>query len=502
MSEFKAKLADTSRLCVEERPGPCTLVIFGASGDLAKRKLVPALYNLYKRDLLPEKFDVVGFARSPMTDAEFRKQACDAIGECCECPDSSKVEAFASKFHYRRGGYDDAESFGALSTKLSELGARKTEQGCHVFYMATPPKVVPGIVSRLSGAGLLKVCPGGPVCSRVVVEKPFGYDLASARALDRTLGEFLTERQIYRIDHYVGKETVQNMMMFRFANAIFEPVWDHRYIDHVEITTAESIGVEGRAGYFDGTGALRDVFQNHLLQMMAIVAMDEPAAFDADAVRDEKVRLLRSIRHADPKDACSGVVRGQYAGYLDEPGVAAGSQTETFVAAELEVDNDRWRGVPFFLRTGKRLSRRASEIAIFSKRIPESMFAPFLGEGAYPNVLCFNVQPDEGISLSIQAKAPGPKLCMDTLAMNFRYKEAGLDLPDAYERLLLDCMQGDQMLFIRSDGLERAWSIVDPIRKGWDAGAGCGLMIYEPGSAGPAAADDLIGRTGRAWRGL
>jgi glucose-6-phosphate 1-dehydrogenase len=499
MAEFQTQMKETSKLCVEERPGPCSLVIFGASGDLAKRKLIPALYNLYKRELLPEKFNVVGFARSEMTDAEFRARACEAIGETCEGAPAS-IERFGASFHYVQGGYDDAAAYDALASKLSELAAEKEKQGCHVFYLATPPKLAPDIVSHLATAGLVTECGEGKACARVVVEKPFGYDLESARALDQKLGEYLRESQIYRIDHYVGKETVQNMLVFRFANAIFEPVWNRDFIDHFEITTAESIGVEGRAGYFDEAGALRDVFQNHLLQMMATVAMEAPSEFSARSIRSEKVKLLGAIGHADPADPCVGVVRGQYAGYLDEEGVRDDSATETYVAAQLMVDNDRWRGVPFFLRTGKKLARRVSEIAIFFKPVPNSMFAPFVGEGTYPNALVFNVQPDEGIALSIQAKAPGPKLCMDTLSMDFRYRDVGLDLPDAYERLVLDCMQGEQMLFIRSDALEHAWSIVDPIRKAWDAGKGCPLCVYEPGSSGPACADELIKQSARQWR--
>ncbi len=499
MAEFRTRMEETSRLCVEERPGPCSLVIFGASGDLAKRKLIPALYNLYKRELLPEEFSVVGFARSHMTDVEFRGMACGAIGASCDGAPAS-IERFAAGFHYVRGEYGDASSYGLLAGKLSGLGARGERRGCHVFYLATPPKLAPDIVSRLAAAGLVTECGEGEACARVVVEKPFGYDLESARALDQRLGEFLRQSQIYRIDHFVGKETVQNMLVFRFANAIFEPVWNRDFIDHFEITTAESIGIEGRAGYFDEAGALRDVFQNHLLQMMATVAMEPPSKFDSLSVRSEKVKLLGAIRHADPADPCVGVVRGQYAGYLDEPGVRGDSRTETYVAAKLLVDNDRWRGVPFFLRTGKKLRRRMSEIAIFFRRDPGSMFAPFVGEGSYPNTLVFNVQPDEGISLSIQAKAPGPKLCMDTLSMDFRYRDVGLDLPDAYERLLLDCMQGDQMLFIRSDALERSWSIVDPIRKGWDSGRGCPLCVYGPGSSGPPCTDELMEKDGRRWR--
>jgi len=499
MAEFRTRMEGTSRLCVEERPGPCSLVIFGASGDLARRKLIPALFNLYKRDLLPRKFNVVGFARSHMTDVEFRKRACEAIGESCEgAPES--IERFAAGFHYVRGGYEDASSYGLLAKKLSGFGARQEGGGCHVFYLAIPPKLAPDVVSRLAAAGLVTECTEGEACARVIVEKPFGYDLESARALDQRLSEFLKESQIYRIDHYVGKETVQNMLVFRFANAIFEPVWNRDFIDHFEITTAESIGIEGRAGYFDEAGALRDVFQNHLLQMMATVAMEPPSRFDAVSVRSEKVKLLGAIRHADPADPCAGVVRGQYAGYVDEPGVRAGSQTETYVAARLSVDNDRWRGVPFFLRTGKKLARRVSEIAISFKRVPGSMFAPFIAEGVYPNVLVFNVQPEEGISLSIQAKTPGPKLCMDTLSMDFRYGDLKLDLPDAYERLILDCMQGDQMLFIRSDALELSWSLVDPIRKAWDAGRGCPLFVYEPGTSGPPSALDLMEKDGGRWR--
>ncbi|MBN1282948.1 MAG: glucose-6-phosphate dehydrogenase [Proteobacteria bacterium] len=500
MAEFRTQLRETSNLCVEERPGPCTMVIFGASGDLARRKLIPAVYNLHRRELLPEKFEVVGFARSGISDVDFRARVVDAVRACCLGVSSREVERFSTNFHYQRGEYNDAEAYRSLARTLSDFGARRAAGGCHVFYLATPPRLAPEIVAHLAGAGLLAECTEGPACSRVVVEKPFGFDLASARELDQRLAEHLDERQIYRIDHYVGKETVQNMLMFRFANAIFEPVWDAHYIDQVQITTAESEGVEGRAGYFDEAGALRDVFQNHMLQMMATVAMEPPSSFDAKSVRDEKTRILRAIRHIDPSKPCAGVVRGQYEGYPAEEGVAPGSQTETYVAAELRVENTRWQGVPFYLRTGKRLCRRASEIAIFFRRVHDSMFAPFLPDDICPNVLVFNVQPDEGVSLSIQAKGPGPKLCMGTLSMEFRYRAAGLDLPDAYERLLLDCMQGDQTLFIRSDALEAAWSIVDPIRRGWDAGLGCPLIRYPAGSEGPAEAASIPARIGRAWR--
>ncbi len=509
MTQFETRVEAPKFMCAEERPGPASIVIFGASGDLTHRKIFPALFNLYKRDLLPEQFCAVGVARTEKSSDVFRQEAVFAIREAVKDASPDQIADFAKCFDYISGDYSDVGVYKALGKRLSEMASKSMMPITHVFYMATPPKIFPIIVGMLGQTGMASACLDKPNCARVVIEKPFGYDLASARELDRELRKSFKERQIYRIDHYMGKETVQNMMVFRFANAIFEPVWNRRYIDHVQITQAESEGIGRRASYYEGAGLMRDVFQNHMLQLLAMVAMEPPASFEADTERDERVKILRTIRPF-AKDCCS-VVRGQYGrgkidgsevvSYREEQGVRPNSLTETFVASEFWIDNWRWQGVPFYLRAGKRLARRISEIAIAFKGVPHSMFAPLLPKDLKPNNLIFNVQPEEGISLSIQAKSPGPKLCMSTLTMDFRYKEAfDVDLPDAYERLLLDCMNGDQSLFIRSDALKVAWEIVDPIRAAWEQGDMFPICSYDAGSWGPKEADELLARNGRKWR--
>ena len=504
--ESPIKITTRDEFCIEQKPGPCTLIIFGASGDLTHRKLVPALYNLHKRKLLPKDFNVIGCARSDLGDDGFRQKACDAIHSVCDSTTKEAEKDFVSRFHYMHGLYDEVSFYEALSKKLSNIKAG----GSFIFYLATPPTLYGKIVEHLKGANLIDVCEKEDPCSRIVVEKPFGHDLSSASTLNNQLKSVLDERQIYRIDHYLGKETVQNIMMFRFANTIFEPIWNRTYIDHVQITVAESIGVEHRAGYYDKAGALRDMFQNHMLQMMSLVAMEPPSSFDADRIRDEKTKLLSSIQPFKVNDIDQWIVRGQYdtgdvgdkkvPSYRSEEGVDPDSNTETYVAAKFMVDNWRWQDVPFYLRAGKRLSKRKSEIAVTFKGVPHSLFQPLSATDLTPNTLVLNVQPDEGMGLTIQAKHPGPKLCMSALTMDFKYADIfHEDLPDAYERLLLDCMLGDQTLFYRQDGMELAWELLTPVLEKWEKDSRQ-PFLYRSGSKGPTEADELLSRDGRSWR--
>jgi glucose-6-phosphate 1-dehydrogenase len=422
------------------------------------------------------------------------------------------VRLFLELCYYCQGDYGAPEMYQCLAGRLKELDAKHETGGNHLFYLSLPPNLYGEVVGHLGAAGLAREDDARGQWSRVIIEKPFGHDLKSALELDTQLYRELRERQIYRIDHYLGKETVQNILMFRFANAIFEPVWNSQYIDHVKITVAESIGVGHRAGYFEQSGVLRDMFQNHMLQMLALVAMEPPADNDADRIRDEKVKLLRSTRPFPLDELDEWVIRGQYAAgeqdgklvpaYRQEKGVAPNSMTETYVAAKLMVDNWRWHGVPFYLRSGKRLGRRYSEIAVTFKPIPHSMFKPIAPEDLTPNVLVFAVQPDEGISLTMQAKHPGPKLCMSGLNMDFFYSDVfGEEPGEAYERLLLDCMLGDQTLFVRHDDMEVAWSLFTPVLDRWaEQGTAGVLHEYAPGGWGPQASTDMLRRDGRYWR--
>jgi glucose-6-phosphate 1-dehydrogenase len=501
MEQSKIRVTVKDEFCIEEKPPPSGVIIFGASGDLTSRKLIPALYNLSKRNLLPKEFYVMGCARSSMTDEEFRKKACLSISDHCDGTTDAEAERFAQIFHYVHGDYGSTDFYAQLKSRLEVLDGEYQTGGNHIFYMATPPAVYENIIAMLGACNLVEECEGGP-CARVVVEKPFGRDLESAHALDRKLHEVLHERQIYRIDHYLGKETVQNILLFRFANSIFEPVWNRRYVDHVQITVAESIGVEHRAGYYDKAGALRDMFQNHMFQMLSLVAMEPPSSFAADRVRDEKVKLMRAVRQFPLDSLNDWMVRGQYDEYRHEEGIDPESRTETFVAAKFMIDNWRWRDVPFYMRAGKHMNRRISEIAVVFKKLPHSMFAPIKSEELTPNVLVMNVQPDEGMALTIEAKHPGAKLCMSALTMDFKYRELFVeDLPDAYERLLMDCMLGDQTLFNRRDGMELSWSLFTPVLKRWDEDrAPESLPIYKSGTWGPPESDALLARDGRSWR--
>jgi glucose-6-phosphate 1-dehydrogenase len=480
---------------------PTAFVIFGATGDLAQRKLLPAIYNLAVRGLLPTRFAVVGFARTEMTDDEFRNFARAAIESHSRTPvDDHFWPAFASMLRYHCGGFDDDAHFHALSDLLEQVDAEQGTEGNRVYYLSTPSSFFPVIIQRMGAARLNR--PSG--FARVVIEKPFGHDLQSAQELAEIVHKPFRERQIYRIDHYLGKETVQNIFAFRFANAIFEPVWNHRYVDHVQITVAEAIGVEHRAAFYEETGVVRDIVQNHLLQVLALVAMEPPATFDADPVRDEKTKLLRATRPMTFESS----VRGQYEsgyvagdavpGYTDEPEVPKGSTTPTFVAAKLDIDNWRWAGTPFYIRAGKRLAKRVTEVAVQFKRPPHLPFSADAAEHLDANSLVLRIQPDEGISLRFGAKAPTPTLSIRTVNMDFLYGSAFLsDVPEAYETLILDVMRGDGTLFTRQDGVERAWEICDPLLEQWQAGQPQG---YTAGSWGPDKADELMARDGRRWR--
>ncbi len=486
---------------------PFALVIFGASGDLARRKLLPAVHRLFQEGLLPERLAVVGFARTEMGDEAFRDNVRQALAKFAPASAESgrDWDAFARCLFYHRGAYDDPASFASLRERLGALAAAQgTPRNC-LFYLATPPEVFPLVVGNLHAAGLSRTGEGAG-WSRLVIEKPFGRDLASARALNTLLQAGLAEGQVFRIDHYLGKETVQNILALRFANAIFEPLWNHRYVDHVQITVAETVGVEQRGPYYDHAGALRDMVQNHMMHLLCLVGMEPPNSLDSGAVRDEKVKVLKALRAIPTCEVGGRVVRAQYAagaslqGYRQEPGVAPDSATETYVALKTFIDNWRWAGVPFYLRTGKRLAARITEIGIHFKPVPQVLFnaEPF-GPMA-PNVLALRIQPNEGISLQFQVKRPGAGVQIEPFKMDFGYADAfGGEPPEAYERLLLDAALGDATLFTRSDEVEAAWAFADPILVACSEASAAELPTYPAGTWGPAEADALIEADGRHW---
>jgi len=489
---------------------PTTMVIFGATGDLAARKLLPALYNLAVRKSLPDAFAVAGVGRKSMTDEAYRDKVRRDVEEFSPEPiDETVWSSFAPRLFHAFEPLDSPASFRSLAERLAAIEGNGPRG--RVYYFATPPDVVADIARELGGAGLLAEAPEQP--RRVVVEKPFGYDLASARALNEQLRAVMGEHQIYRIDHYLGKETVQNIMAFRFANGIFEPVWNRRYVDHVQITVAETVGVEDRGGYYDEAGALRDMVQNHLFQLLALTAMEPPISFRADDVRDERVRVLRALHLCSEDEVRRRVVRGQYtaghngseavAGYRAESKVAPGSTTETFVALKLLIENWRWADVPFYLRTGKRLPTRVSEIAVQFRRPPMKLFQGVSAQTAEPNLLVIRIQPGEGISLRFQAKVPGSPVRLGAVDMAFDYADYFARTPaTGYETLLFDCMSGDPTLFHRADMVEAGWEVVAPILQMIEASPGARLHEYPAGSWGPAAADALLEREGRSWRNV
>ncbi len=479
---------------------PCTLVIFGASGDLTRHKLMPALYNLAEAGLLPENFAVLGVARPSIPESQFRA----TMREHVEKAEGERLDAglwggLENRLYYMNGELDDERFYAAIAARLEEIAAAHKRVGNCLFYLAVPPALFATIGARLHAAGLTQEGESG--WRRVIVEKPFGYDLASARALNVELSKGLTESQIYRIDHYLGKETVQNILAFRFANGIFEPIWNRRYVDHVQMTVAEDGGIGSRGAYYDKTGALRDIVQNHMFQLMTLVAMEPPISFGAEPVRDEKVKLLRAIQPLTAGDVKRFVIRGQYRGYLEEPNVAPQSATETYVAMRLFLDNWRWAGVPFYLRTGKRLERRVTEVAVQFKCAPLMLFREMPIESLNPNVLVLRIQPDEGISLAFEAKVPGPFERLGTVRMDFSYAEYfGAEPATGYETLLYDAMTGDQTLFHRMDIVEAGWQAVMPILETWARERPAKVAGYEPGSWGPSEADAMIEHDRRQWR--
>ena len=490
---------------------PCVVVIFGVTGDLSRRSLLPSLYNLSCEGCLSNRFEVLGIGRQEMSDEQFRVMMREAVSASTATRDFTAEgwQSFAWKLSYLAGDLRDAETYARTKARLSKLREERRASRRHLFYLSTPPSLAPIIVEGLSAAGLAAEDEGW---SRIVIEKPFGIDLDSARELNALLRRSFAESQIYRIDHFLGKDTVQNILVFRFGNTLFEPVWNRNYIDYVEITAAEALGLEGRASFYEETGALRDMIANHLLQILAITAMEPPAAFDADSVREEKVQVLRSMHPLTPEEVLTRAVRGQYGageikgrrapGYREEQGVAPDSQVETYAAIEFRVENWRWAGVPFYVRSGKRLARTMWEVAVRFKRTPQALFARTPEEHLEPNVIILRMKPDEGIRITFGAKRPGVEMRAGMARLDFAYQESfGIRSPVAYETLLLDAMRGDQTLFTRQDEVEAQWRHITPIEEAW-AQTPEDFPNYAAGSDGPAAAAALPGRNGHAWRSL
>ena len=526
-------------LRMRRTPNPCILVLFGVTGDLAHRKLLPAIYNLYVERRLPANFSIVGFARRALSDDDMRNDLKASVEKYARNKPSHRPgvwDSFAEGLFYVQSNFDDPEGYKKLAARLSEIDQQRATLGNRLFYLSTPPEFYSMIVQQMGAAGLANTRPisstdvpistngTGPLNGafvplpetdmswrRIVVEKPFGHDLASAQQLNRQISEVFTEEQIYRIDHYLGKETVQNILVFRFANGIWEPIWSRRYVDSVQIIVAESLGVEDRASYYDTSGALRDMLQNHMMQLLALVAMEPPSSFDAQSVRDEKAKVLRSIKPFTPVEVAQNVIRGQYGpgailgqpvpGYRHEQNVPPDSDTETYVAARFFIDNWRWSGVPFYLRHGKRLPKRVTEIAIQFRPAPLALFQHTAADELQPNVLVLHIQPDEGISIKFESKLPGQDIRLRSVDMNFNYGSSfGIETSDAYERLLWDAMVGDSTLFTRRDEVELMWMITTSILEGWQRVPPPTFPNYRAGSWGPSVADEFIARDGRQWR--
>jgi glucose-6-phosphate 1-dehydrogenase len=495
----------------EPKSDACTVVIFGASGDLTKRKLIPALYRLASTSGPGVSFQVLGIGKETMSAEQFRAHLYEGVRaskETAEIPDHEWGE-FARRVHYFSGDLTSRDIYESLATRLDVIKATGGSPN-RLFYCSTPPSLAGSIVGGLSGVGLASEEKGW---SRVVIEKPFGRDLHSARALNETVASVFQEHQVYRIDHYLGKETVQNLLVFRFGNILFEPVWNRNYVEYVEITAAETVGTGGRAGYYEEAGALRDMVANHLLQLLTLVAMEPPVAFDAESVREEKVQVLRSIRPMTPEEVTQRTIRGQYepgaiegadvSGYRQEFGVSPASTTETYVAVQFAIQNWRWAGVPFYVRTGKRLARQLTEVNVHFKRTPHALFADVAENDIQPNVVSLRIQPDEAVRVTFGAKRPGTEMRTATVQMDFGYETGfGIQSPTAYETLLLDAIEGDATLFTRRDEVENEWRLITPILDAWRDLHPSTVASYDAGSSGPSAADLMLARNGHAWRPL
>lgn len=498
-------------------PEPCSIVIFGATGDLAQRKILPTLAHLMLEHPTPEGFCIVAFARRPLDDQAWRAMVLDSLQKYMpeeDRLDPAAQQAFAQRLFYCQSTFDDSQGYARLAQLLEKLDGEYHTSGNRLFYLATPPDTDSEVIHQLGEAGLARPVRGNgnnhSSWTRIIIEKPFGHDLASAQKLNRDLARVFHEDQIYRIDHYMGKETVQNIIAFRFANGIFEPLWNQKYIDHVQILVAESLGIGTRAEFYDHAGAIKDIVQNHIMQILCLTTMEPPADFDANAIRDEKVKVLRAIPPLTPDEVVQRTVRGQYTagtidgqsvvGYKQEAGVAPNSTTETYVALKLFIENWRWADVPFYIRTGKRLPSRSTEVTIQFKRVPHQLYKPSETTGLVPNRLTLRIQPDEGISLKVGAKIPGAARQLSSVDMGFSYRSAfGIESPDAYERLIADCMMGDSTLFIRRDEIEASWRIIDSITSVWGTLPPDTVYPYPAGTWGPPEADALIERDGREW---